>query len=251
MTIFHNTITSDLFLEAAKRKTPGVILGSIPGFVLGPPPGVEVTVWTDGVNGTRWHRGHPGSVVMVVSTSPDDTAGGPGLQSLSLDGRNAATGLRSEEDVVLNGTTPVFSTVAFDHLNASGAGNVFGSNGSAVGRVTASISGFPQLHIEPGNFSNFGATSVLATNQTGFLLSHTFSATGPAEFRFLATFASETITRVRDLTFVDNGTTQNTFNKFPLRIEPGSVLDWTVKTFKPNINCYVSRTLIVLPTNVL
>lgn len=248
---FSNTVVSDLFFEASKRKTSGAGLGTIAGFVLGPPPGVEVTVWTDGVNGTQWHRGHPGSVVTVVSTSPDDTAGGTGLQSLSLDGRDASTGLRLEEDVVLNGTTPVVSVGVYDHLNASGSGNIFGSTGAAVGRVTASISGFPQLHIEPGAASNFSAASVVLAQETGFLLSHTFSATGPAEFRFRSSTNVEPIPRIRDITYVDNGTTQNTFEKFPLRLPSRSVIDWTVKAFKPNIFCYVSRTVIVLPNNVL
>ncbi len=73
-------------------------------------------------------------VVEIVSASASDAAAGTGVQSITIDGIDAA-GARQIEIVTLNGTTPVQTTGSYTHINIAYAETI-GSAKSAVGNIT-------------------------------------------------------------------------------------------------------------------
>lgn len=102
-------------------------------------------VWTGG--GTYPFPATAGPV-SLVSTSAADTSAGTGLRTVRVIGLDTAYG-EIQEDVVLNGTTPVPTLQSFLRVNDL-RGLTAGSGNENAGTVTGSIAGDVVAHMLPG-----------------------------------------------------------------------------------------------------
>ena len=181
-------INSDFWFEIARGNVIGMKVYTVPGRS----DGVSMTDLEDvsQVPATTILPNPGGIQLEVVSSSPNDTAAGSGVQSVDIHYLDT-TGLEQEETVTMNGVTPV-NTVATDidivqwiHTCTIGtAGGV--SDGNISLRDTTGVTAFE--YIAAGGNQSLSARYTIPTAKTGFILGWEASGiTKRIDFRLRAT----------------------------------------------------------------
>lgn len=123
-----------------------VSLGLIPGFSaffkFGQNPDIDTLtqpedVW---VGGDIYPFLSAAGTASIVSTSVQDLAGGTGASKVTIYGLDANFNLQQEE-ISLNGTTPVLSSGTYLRVNRMDVSGPSGSNETNAGTITATVNG--------------------------------------------------------------------------------------------------------------
>jgi len=132
-----SNIRGEFYLDVAK--------GNIAGHKMKSKFGRNPTVGTSGYD-TIWNGGGTytgfnaiaAETVTVVSDDTNDSSAGTGLRTLRIYGLDT-DGLEQQEDIILNGTTPVTSTLLYLRLDTA-KGLTAGSTGISAGEITVAQS---------------------------------------------------------------------------------------------------------------
>lgn len=172
-------ISTDVFLEAAKGRFPYPV-GRNNTTLVNPPKGQTVSAWE---LLTPYNFRPTPAQVSVVSTSPNDAAGGTGVRSVFIFGRDPVTHIWNIMPIVLtlNGTTPVLSSVNFDTIDSGLEAFEVGVLGGAAGTISASLSGTVMGQIAQGNSRGSGLAASFGIDESLLLVGIAVTSSNPVE----------------------------------------------------------------------
>jgi hypothetical protein len=194
----------------------------------------EETVWP--INGLLGHPPSP-TLMLISSTSANDTAAGTGARTVLLEGVNG-TGGRASEIVTLNGQTPVSTVKTYDAiermvvLTVGSGGSNAGFIYAGTGAVTAGVPAVPYSVIATGENASIIGHWTCPAGFSGYITKGNLSVGPTAGNQFvlgrLKLRGADDIIRTAAKVTVQSGTAEFNFD-YPVKISAGECITATAQ----------------------
>lgn len=239
VTLGQTVSNADWYLQVALGKVTGATAVFKAGYN-GSISSTEESLWGHS-NAYPWSSWGAGGTLSCVSTSASDTG------SLHIIGLRASDWVEIEEDITLNGLTPVVTTNSFIRIN-----NLHYSNTTSnVGEVDVNRNGVTVGHLEPGFGQAQMAQYTVPAGHTAYILSGSANMgkgnDGTGKFKY-RTYGSNFQTAMTFLLY------QSTFNydfKAPLALPEKSDIDVTMIASNANTPATCAYSMIIIDNSVL
>jgi hypothetical protein len=215
-------------LELTAGRIDKLDLRGIPGYANGIGT-TELSVNNAMIDLAEWS-----GTISIVSDSADDTnSSSKAARRVRVRGITT-DGLEVQEQVALNGTTPVTTTNTYTFINQLRVDNVGSQASSNVGTITASVGGTTVAQIDPGKCLAFiGSFKCAGDLHAAYITSLLFNIVGSGVI-YLTTRRGgrERLTRM-SIPLNNTTTTYQLPNPFPLL--PGEILEFRAVAFADTI----------------